>query len=230
MARWDPPAILAYVGDTANAVTHITTAPPLLQMLVDDPGFADTDFSTMRKMAIGGGACTPELLRTFAAKGIELHPQYGGTETGPAALVLEDGLDRAMTGTCGKPVMHTRVRLVHPETRRLLPRQRPVQGHVQVRRGERLRGRGGEHPRRPAGRGRGGDHRGARPEVGRGRARGGGARRRRGRHARRASGGLRGTAGPVQTPAPTGDHRRARPQRHRQGPKPALVAQYAADA
>lgn len=116
MARWDPPAILGYIGDTANGVTHLTTAPPLLQMLVDDPSFATTDLSTMRKMVIGGGACTPELLRTFAAKGIELHPQYGGTETGPAALVLEDGLDRAMTGTCGKPVIHTRVRLVDPDT------------------------------------------------------------------------------------------------------------------
>jgi fatty-acyl-CoA synthase len=116
MARWDPAAILAYIGDTANGVTHLTTAPPLLQMLVDDPSFAATDLSTMRKMVIGGGACTPELLRTFAAKGIELHPQYGGTETGPPALVLEDGLDRAMTGTCGKPVIHTRVRLVDPDT------------------------------------------------------------------------------------------------------------------
>jgi fatty-acyl-CoA synthase len=116
MARWDPGAILAYIGDTANGVTHLTTAPPLLQMLVDDPSFAATDLSTVRKMVIGGGACTPELLRTFAAKGIELQPQYGGTETGPAALVLEDGLERAMTGTCGKPVMHTRVRLVDPDT------------------------------------------------------------------------------------------------------------------
>lgn len=119
MTRWDPAAILAFIGDTANGVTHLTTAPPLLQMLVDDPSFARTDLSTVRKMVIGGGACTPELLRTFAAKGIELHPQYGGTETGPAALVLEDGEDglaRAMTGTCGKPVMHTRVRLVDPDT------------------------------------------------------------------------------------------------------------------
>ncbi len=116
MARWDPAAILAYLGDTGNGVTHLTTAPPLLQMLVDDPAFPTTDFSTVRKMAIGGGACTPELLRTFAAKGVDLHPQYGGTETGPAALVLEDGLERAMTGTCGTPVMHTEVRLVDPDT------------------------------------------------------------------------------------------------------------------
>lgn len=116
MARWEPAAILAYINEQTNAVTHLTTAPSLLQSLADHPSFADTEFTTMRKMVIGGGATNPGLLRAFAAKGIELHPQYGGTETGPAALVLEDGLDRAMTGTCGKPVLHTAVRLVDPET------------------------------------------------------------------------------------------------------------------
>jgi fatty-acyl-CoA synthase len=116
MVRWDPAAILAYIGDRANGVTHLTTAPSLLQSLVDDPTFATTDFSTMRKMVIGGGATSPNLLRAFAAKGIELHPQYGGTETGPAALVLEEGIERALTGTCGKPVLHTAVRLVDPDT------------------------------------------------------------------------------------------------------------------
>jgi fatty-acyl-CoA synthase len=121
LARWDPAAILAYIGDRANAVTHLTTAPSLLQGLVDDPTFASTDFSTMRKMVIGGGATNPNLLRAFAAKGIELHPQYGGTETGPAALVLEEGIERALTGTCGKPVMHTAVRLVDPDTRDDVP-------------------------------------------------------------------------------------------------------------
>lgn len=89
MARWDPAAILAYIDEQANAVTHLTTAPSLLQSLVEDPGFADANFSTIRKMVIGGGATNPGLLQTFAAKGVELHPQYGGTETGPAALVLE---------------------------------------------------------------------------------------------------------------------------------------------
>ncbi|HEY1966947.1 MAG TPA: AMP-binding protein [Pseudonocardia sp.] len=116
MARWDPGAILTYLGDTTNAVTHLTTAPSLLQMLIDAPEFTTTDFATVRKIVIGGGACTPELLRTFAAQGIELHPQYGGTETGPAALVLDNEFDRALSGTCGKPVMHTQVRLVDPDT------------------------------------------------------------------------------------------------------------------
>jgi fatty-acyl-CoA synthase len=116
MHRWDPSAILNYLGDTANAVTHITTAAPLLQMLVDAPEFPTTDLSTLRRMVIGGSATTPELLKVFAAKGILLNPQYGGTETGPPALVLEDGYERALTGTCGKPVMHTQVRLVDPDT------------------------------------------------------------------------------------------------------------------
>ncbi|OHV06913.1 Long-chain-fatty-acid--CoA ligase [Mycobacterium talmoniae] len=116
MARWNPAAILAYIGDHAHAVTHLTTAPSLLQMLVDDPAFAATDFGTMRKMVIGGGATKPDLLRAFAAKGVALHPQYGGTETGPAALVLDDGLERALSGTCGKPVLHTAVRVVDPDS------------------------------------------------------------------------------------------------------------------
>jgi fatty-acyl-CoA synthase len=116
MSRWDPAAILAYIDEQANAVTHLTTAPSLLQSLVEDPGFADANFSTIRKMVIGGGATNPGLLHAFAAKGVELHPQYGGTETGPAALVLEEGIERALTGSCGKPVLHTAVRLVDPDT------------------------------------------------------------------------------------------------------------------
>jgi fatty-acyl-CoA synthase len=116
MARWNPAAILAYIGYRAHGVTHLTTAPSLLQTLVDDPTFGATDFGTMRKIVIGGGTTTPFLLRAFAAKGVELHPQYGGTETGPAALVLEDGLERALSGTCGTPVPHTAVRVVDPDS------------------------------------------------------------------------------------------------------------------
>jgi fatty-acyl-CoA synthase len=116
MARWNPAAILAYLGDHSHGVTHLTTAPSLLQTLVDDPAFAATDLGTVRTMVIGGGATTPGLLRAFAAKGIALQPQYGGTETGPAALVLEDGLERALSGSCGKPVLHTAVRVVDPDS------------------------------------------------------------------------------------------------------------------
>lgn len=116
MARWNPAAILAYIGEQTNGVTHLTTAPSLLQTLVDDPTFGTTDCGTMRKIVLGGGTTTPQLLRAFAAKGVALHPQYGGTETGPAALVLEEGLERALSGTCGKPVLHTAVRLVDPDT------------------------------------------------------------------------------------------------------------------
>jgi fatty-acyl-CoA synthase len=116
MARWDPAAILAYIDNAANVVTHLTTAPSLLQSLAADPAFAATDFSTIRKIVVGGGATNPGLLHAFAAKGVALHPQYGGTETGPAALLLEEGIERALTGTCGKPVLHTAVRLVDPDT------------------------------------------------------------------------------------------------------------------
>ena len=94
---------------------------------------------------------------------------------------------------------------------------RPVEGHVHLRRGERLPGRGGERAACASGRQPGRRRRGAAPAVGRGRGR---LRRpgprRRGRP-RRPPGLVPRAARRVQGPGARARRRRAAAQRHRQG-------------
>ncbi len=63
-----------------NRVTTLQLVPSVLQLLVDEPGFADC--TSLRRVFCGGEALTTALVRRFHAKlpGCELHNLYGPTE------------------------------------------------------------------------------------------------------------------------------------------------------
>jgi fatty-acyl-CoA synthase len=66
---------------------------------------------------VAGAIAQPDLVQAWWDRGARLQPQYGGTEMGPCALVLDaDDLDHARRGSQGRPPMHTEVRLVDPVT------------------------------------------------------------------------------------------------------------------
>jgi len=93
--RWPagPTAIWPTSVTPRKGVTHLTTAPPLLQMLVDDPSFRGERSSTVRKMVHRWRRVQPSCC-ALRSEGLELHPQYGATETGPPALVTRGRPDR----------------------------------------------------------------------------------------------------------------------------------------
>ena len=113
--RFDPAAAAGVLGDKARGVTHFSLVPLMYRMIADTPEFAAADLSGLRVALIAGGRLTPELLETYAAKGVHFTTQYGGTETGPTITALDPARsDKALAGSCGQKAKHVDIRLVDP--------------------------------------------------------------------------------------------------------------------
>ncbi|MBN1661933.1 MAG: AMP-binding protein [Anaerolineae bacterium] len=99
--------------------TVLLGVPTIYRMLMDSPRFPDADFSSMRFFINGGAALPPELWREWiAAKGGLLRRGYGLTEVGVNCFSMtdEESIDRL--GSVGKPIFHSQMRLINPETER----------------------------------------------------------------------------------------------------------------
>ncbi len=72
-------------------VESITLVPTMIQMLVDQPGFAEFDMSSLRRLTYGASPINEALLdRAMAAlPGAEFVQAYGMTELSPVATYLE---------------------------------------------------------------------------------------------------------------------------------------------
>jgi fatty-acyl-CoA synthase len=89
----------------------------MYQAISEQPGFATADLSAVRCGIVAGAVAQPDLLQIWWDRGARLQPQYGGTEMGPCALVLDtEDLSHAKDRSQGHPPMHTEVRLVDPVT------------------------------------------------------------------------------------------------------------------
>ena len=120
MRRFDPAAILAAFVDSAPPVTHFAAIPLMYSAIQAQPGFADADLAHLRTLIVAGAIGTPELFRAWAARGLPLQPQYGGTEMGPMAFALDHEAEhqhQAEAGSAGRGAMHTEIRLVDPDGR-----------------------------------------------------------------------------------------------------------------
>lgn len=112
-ARFDPAATARFVGDPANAVTHLALVPLMYDLIAAAPEFANADFSGLTTAILAGGRLTGGLQTMWATKGVRFSPQYGGTETGPSVTALPHEMqDEARAGSCGLPVLNVQIRLV----------------------------------------------------------------------------------------------------------------------
>ncbi|HZE50802.1 MAG TPA: AMP-binding protein, partial [Jatrophihabitantaceae bacterium] len=115
--RFDAAAILARLIDPVDPVTHLSQIPAMYQAIGEQPGFETADLSAMRCGIVAGAVAPPDIVQAWWDRGARLQPQYGGTEMGPCALVLDtEDLDYAKLGSQGRPPIHTEVRLVDPVT------------------------------------------------------------------------------------------------------------------
>jgi fatty-acyl-CoA synthase len=115
MARFDPEQVLHHMISQRPPITHFAAIPLMYQRIAETPGFATADLSHLRNGIVAGAVAAPELLQLWADRGFALQPQYGGTETGPLAMALDNegaNLDRAKKGSTGRRARHTQVRLV----------------------------------------------------------------------------------------------------------------------
>jgi len=93
-------------------VTIFMAVPALLQFMLQSPEREQHDISSVRWIATGAAPVPVSLLQAYEALGIRIFQAYGLTEScGPGTLLLPEDAE-AKVGSCGRPQMHTEVRLI----------------------------------------------------------------------------------------------------------------------
>ncbi|OBG61636.1 class I adenylate-forming enzyme family protein [Mycobacterium sp. E3339] len=103
-----------------HRVTTTFLVPTMLQRILDHPGFADADLSSLIAVAYGAAAAPVELVRRAMAAlpHVAFANVFGQTETLGAytTLLPADHRDPARAGSVGRPLPGVDVRVVDPET------------------------------------------------------------------------------------------------------------------
>jgi fatty-acyl-CoA synthase len=111
----DPALILRTVEREQH--TLLFAVPTVFQMLMEHPDFDRADLSSLRLCLTGGSSCPLPVIQRYTERGLVFRQGYGLTEVGVNCFSLapEDALDRP--GSVGKPVFHSRARIVDDDDR-----------------------------------------------------------------------------------------------------------------
>jgi fatty-acyl-CoA synthase len=101
-------------------VTALMGVPATYLFLAQEPRFADSDLSSLRRAVVGGAPMPEALLRTWAERGVAIAQGYGLTEAAPNVLCLAPEDAGRKLGYAGKPYAHVDVALRDPATGGLL--------------------------------------------------------------------------------------------------------------
>jgi acyl-CoA synthetase (AMP-forming)/AMP-acid ligase II len=115
--QFDPAAVLGAISTLGPSL--LTVTPTMLQMLIDHPDAATTDFSSLRLTLYAGSAISLGLIkRAIAAMPCAFMQFYGSTEAGGASSILRphehDLDDEAKLQSCGRPLPLIEFRIVDP--------------------------------------------------------------------------------------------------------------------
>ena len=109
----EPGRILHAIED--HRITLFAAVPVIWEMMLQHPGFADSDLSSLQVIGSGGAAVPAALLEKLQAAGLPMSQGYGLTEgAGMNAWLRAEDAARKL-GSCGRPLMHTRMRTVDPD-------------------------------------------------------------------------------------------------------------------
>jgi fatty-acyl-CoA synthase len=113
---FDSEATLALIQ--RERCTVVLGVPTLFQMWLNSPSFAAADFSHVRYFVSGGAPCPVSLIKAWReAKGGYLRQGYGLTEVGVNCFTMTNEESIARIGSVGKPIFHSRMRIVDHEGR-----------------------------------------------------------------------------------------------------------------
>lgn len=117
---FDPAASLRWIME--EGCTVILGVPTLFQMWIDSGYFEQADFSQVHFFISGGAPCPPPLMNAWREKkGIIFRQGYGLTEVGANCFSMTDEDSVPKTGSVGKPIFHSEMRIVDPESNADLP-------------------------------------------------------------------------------------------------------------
>jgi acyl-CoA synthetase (AMP-forming)/AMP-acid ligase II len=112
-----PAGVMAAVAE--HEVTEALLVPTMIQMLVDAPGVADSDLSSLQHLVYGASPISEALLdrarKVFPAAGFA--QAYGMTELSPVITLLlaADHDDPVLRRSAGRAAPHVEVRIVDPD-------------------------------------------------------------------------------------------------------------------
>jgi fatty-acyl-CoA synthase len=99
--------------------TVVLGVPTIYRMIMNSPGFDEADFGHVRFFISGGAPLPPELVHEWlAAKGGVFRQGYGLTEVGANCFSMTDEESVPKLGSVGKPIFHSKMRLIDPATGR----------------------------------------------------------------------------------------------------------------
>ena len=119
MRTFDPSTVFQVIE--REQITTGLAVPAMLNFMLQVPGQAEADTSSVRWFMSGAAPVPVSLIETYAKLGIEIHQVYGLTETcGPACLISpEEAIAKA--GSTGPAFFHTDVRVVDDKGREVEP-------------------------------------------------------------------------------------------------------------
>jgi len=117
-ARFDAGEWLALVE--RHRVESGFVVPTMLARILDHPDFGRTDLTSLRRLAYGAAAASPNLVRRAmqAWPSVEFSNVFGQTETLGAytALSADEHRDPRRAGSVGRPMPGVEIRIVDPNT------------------------------------------------------------------------------------------------------------------
>ncbi|MFL6030542.1 MAG: AMP-binding protein [Gaiellaceae bacterium] len=123
---FDPGATLAAVA--AERVTSLYGVPTMFIAELEHPDFGSFDLSSLRTGIMAGSPCPVEVMKRVQR---DMHMSevgicYGMTETSPVSTQTrpDDSLERRVS-TVGRPGPHIEVKIVDPDTGRVMPHGEP---------------------------------------------------------------------------------------------------------
>jgi fatty-acyl-CoA synthase len=112
---FNPAASLRWIVD--EGCTVILGVPTLFQLWLDSDYFDQADFSHVHFFISGGAPCPPSLMDAWRErKGVIFRQGYGLTEVGANCFSMTDEDSVPKTGSVGKPIFHSEMRIVNPDT------------------------------------------------------------------------------------------------------------------
>ena len=126
---WQPKAMLDLIA--AERVNHFFAVAAMLRGLLDAPGFARADLSSLRWILAGGAPVPADLIRAFGCRDIPVLQTYGATETAGPATAVDLAHAEAKAGSAGLPFFHTDLRIAD-DAGRALPADTVGEIHVRA--------------------------------------------------------------------------------------------------
>lgn len=89
--------------------------PTMFQMLLEKPRFHECDFKSIRFFISGGAACSIPMIEEYQKKGLVFKQGFGLTEVGPNCFLLDEKFAVTKSGSIGRPMPHSKVKVVTKE-------------------------------------------------------------------------------------------------------------------